>query len=331
MASTSRPAGGSGDRSAAGTGGPAGLAAGSRSLRWNRADNRSGPGRCHRRLRSHRFRTRRRARAGGRPTGRADAIRRSDRRPQDQHQRRGVRRRQSRRGDDRRPVGGGQARDGIIGEEGAAAPGRRTWVIDPVDGTYNFVSGLPAWCSALALLDGADLLLGAIFQQTTDELWIGGRDHPTTLNGVPLPPLRDRALGEVAISTYLHPTRVADVPLREGVLRSIAGAASVRIIGSGSVELAAVAAGRLGVWLHADTPSWDWLPGAAVVTAAGGVVDVFDHGGHRWYVAGPPTGVAQARAAVLGSSLTGRARPIRRTLRLPAVERHVDRSPQRHR
>ena len=35
--------------------------------------------------------------------------------------------------------------DGIIGEEGAAAPGRRTWVIDPVDGTYNFVSGLPAW------------------------------------------------------------------------------------------------------------------------------------------------------------------------------------------
>ena len=36
--------------------------------------------------------------------------------------------------------------DGVIGEEGAAAPGRRTWVIDPVDGTYNFVSGLPAWC-----------------------------------------------------------------------------------------------------------------------------------------------------------------------------------------
>jgi myo-inositol-1(or 4)-monophosphatase len=189
--------------------------------------------------------------------------------------------------------------DGIIGEEGAAAPGQRTWVIDPVDGTFNFVSGLPAWCSALALLDGDDLLLGAIFQQTTDELWIGGRDHPATLNGVPLTALPDRALAEVAISTYLHPSRVSDSPLREGVLRSIAGAASVRIIGSGSVELAAVAAGRLGVWLHVDTPSWDWYPGAAIVLAAGGVIDVFEHGGHQWFLAGPPTGVAQARAAVL--------------------------------
>ena len=192
--------------------------------------------------------------------------------------------------------------DGVIGEEGAAAPGRRTWVIDPVDGTYNFVSGLPAWCSALALLDGEQLLLGAIYQATTDELWIGGLDLPATLNGVPLPRMADRRLGEVAISTYLHPTRVGDLPLRDGLLRSIAGAASVRIIGSGSVELAAVAAGRLGVWLHADTPTWDWLPGAALVTSAGGVVDVFQHGGHRWHVAGPPTGVAEARAAVLGES-----------------------------
>lgn len=192
--------------------------------------------------------------------------------------------------------------DGVIGEEGAAAPGRRTWVIDPVDGTYNFVSGLPAWCSALALIDGDHLLLGAIYQPTTDELWIGGLDLPTTLNGVPVPQMLDRPLAELAISTYLHPTRVGDLPLRDGLLRSIAGAASVRIIGSGSVELAAVAASRLGVWLHADTPTWDWLPGAAIVSAAGGVIDIFHHGGHRWHVAGPPTGVEQARAAVLGTS-----------------------------
>ena len=192
--------------------------------------------------------------------------------------------------------------DGVIGEEGAAAPGRRTWVIDPVDGTFNFVSGLPAWCSALALLDSDGLLLGAIYQPTTDEMWLGGRDLPATLNGVPLPRLVDRPLREVAISTYLHPTRVQDLPLRDGLLRSIAGAASVRIIGSGSVELAAVAAGRLGVWLHADTPTWDWFPGAAIVSAAGGVVETFEYGGHRWHVAGPPTGVRDAKAAVTGSS-----------------------------
>src|SRR5664279_1114761 len=98
---------------------------------------------------------------------------------------------------------------------------------------------------------------------------------PSTLNGSELPALTDRSLSEVAISTYLHPTRVDDLPLRDG---------------------------RLGVWLHADTPSWDWLPGAAVVSGAGGVIDVFHHGGHRWHVAGPPTGVAQARAAVPGTT-----------------------------
>jgi myo-inositol-1(or 4)-monophosphatase len=177
---------------------------------------------------------------------------------------------------------------------------RKTSIIDPVDGTFNFVSGLPAWCSAIALLDGQTTLLGAVYQATTEELWVGGLDHPTTLNGQPLPRLVDRPLADVAISTYLHPTRVTDIELRDGLLRSIAAAASVRIIGSGSVELAAVAAGRLGVWLHADTLSWDWLPGAALVEHAGGHIEVFEHGGHRWHLAGPPTAVAQARETVLG-------------------------------
>ena len=66
--------------------------------------------------------------------------------------------------------------DGSSARRVRQRPGRRTWIIDPVDGTFNFVSGLPAWCSALALLDGEHLLLGAIYQATTDELWVGGRD-----------------------------------------------------------------------------------------------------------------------------------------------------------
>ncbi|GAA1997667.1 fructose-1,6-bisphosphatase/inositol monophosphatase family enzyme [Nakamurella flavida] len=189
--------------------------------------------------------------------------------------------------------------DGVVGEEGAAAPGRRTWIIDPVDGTYNFVSGLPAWCSALGLVDGDELLLGAVYQQTTGELWVGGPGHPTTLNGVPVPPVQDAELATISIATYLHPARLAEDAVREPILAAIGGAASVRIIGSGSIELAAVSAGRLGVWFHLDTLSWDWLPGAALITAAGGVVDVFHHNGHRYHMAGPPTAVAQVKRAVL--------------------------------
>jgi fructose-1,6-bisphosphatase/inositol monophosphatase family enzyme len=218
-------------------------------------------------------------------------------------------------------LGAERPADGIIGEEGAAAPGERTWVIDPVDGTYNFVSGLPAWCSALALtgtsgrpagtvpaaadraaidrvMDEA-LLLGAVYQATTDELWVGGPGRATTRNGLPVPAIRDASLAELSVVTWLHPGRLSDATLREPILGALAGAASLRVLGSGSVELAAVAAGRLGVWLHADTLIWDWLPGAALVRGAGGATDVIEHLGHRFFLAGPPTAVAQVRDAVL--------------------------------
>jgi myo-inositol-1(or 4)-monophosphatase len=190
--------------------------------------------------------------------------------------------------------------DGVQGEEGAASPGRRTWVIDPVDGTYNFVSGLPAWCSAIALTDGDELVLGAIYQPTTDEMWAGGPAIATTLNGGPLPPLLDRPLAEVSLATYLHPPRLNQSKLRDPLLRAVSGAAVLRIVGSGSIELASVAAGRIGVYLHANTHPWDWLPGAALVRGAGGVAEVFFAGGIRWHAAGNAQAVVDVRAAIEG-------------------------------
>ena len=189
--------------------------------------------------------------------------------------------------------------DGLIGEEGAAREGRRKWIIDPVDGTYNFVSGLPEWCSALALMDGEELLLGAVYQATTDELWLGGPGIPTTLNGRPVAALADASLHEISISTYLHPARLSRPELIGPLLRSIGGSAALRVLGSGSVELAAIAGARLGVWVHADTLSWDWFPGAALVQGVGGVTDVFEADGIRWHLAGPGTAVAEVKALLL--------------------------------
>lgn len=188
--------------------------------------------------------------------------------------------------------------DGVVGEEGAGSPGQRVWVIDPVDGTYNFVSGLPTWCSAVALRDGEELLLGAVYQPTTDELWLGGRGHRTTLNGVPVAELVDGPLAEVSLSTYLHPPRVGDSTIHGPLMRTLRQAATVRMLGSGSVELASVASGRLGVWLQPTTEQWDWLPGAALVLAAGGKAQVFEHLGQRWHVAGVPTAVDDVIATV---------------------------------
>jgi fructose-1,6-bisphosphatase/inositol monophosphatase family enzyme len=190
--------------------------------------------------------------------------------------------------------------DGIVGEEGTDVPGARTWFIDPVDGTYNFLSGLPIWCSALALHDADGPVLGAIYQQSAGELWLGGRDCPTTLNGSPLLPLADARLAEVSVATYLHPAYLdLDESLRVPLLRAMAGAATVRMLGSGSVEMAAVAAGRLGAWIHADTKPWDWWPGANLVLAVGGAAEIVEAHGHRWHIAGNKRAVAELVDLVL--------------------------------
>ncbi|MHA7126566.1 inositol monophosphatase family protein [Janibacter indicus] len=192
--------------------------------------------------------------------------------------------------------------DGIVGEEGAEATSTtgRTWVIDPVDGTYNFLSGLGTWCSALALRDGSGLVLGAVHQPAVEEAWIGGRDLPTRLNGTPVGQLADLPLAEVAMATYLHPAVLPDDSLREPWLAAVSGAATVRMFGSGSCDLAAVAAGRIGVWAQQSVPEWDWLPGAALVTAAGGRTEQVEVRGHVWSVAGRPTAVEQVIVALRG-------------------------------
>jgi fructose-1,6-bisphosphatase/inositol monophosphatase family enzyme len=179
--------------------------------------------------------------------------------------------------------------DGLVGEEGAAHPSLhrgRVWHIDPIDGTYNYASGIPIWCVALALVDDDGPVLGAVYHPDSDELWLGGREQQTTCNGEPVPSITDRPLAAVSLASYLHPATLPQDDIRVPLLRAIAPAATVRTIGSGSVELAWIAGGRLGGFLQYDTLSWDWLAGAALVRAAGGVAEVVPAHGHDWHLAG---------------------------------------------
>lgn len=190
--------------------------------------------------------------------------------------------------------------DGLLGEEGGSQVGStgREWVIDPVDGTFDFVHGLPWWCSAVGLRSAGETLLGAVYDAEGDRLWVGGIDEPTTLNGESLPVLGDRPLAELAVATYLHPPLFADDRLRTTWERVVGRAATVRILGSSSMELAAVADGRLGVWLHQSVQPWDWHPGAGLVIGAGGVTARVAAGGVEWSVAGPQRAVAEVVGAL---------------------------------
>ena len=190
-----------------------------------------------------------------------------------------------------------RAEDGLVGEEGTRRSGEgRTWYVDPVDGTYNFLSGIPYWCSAVGLADADGPLVGAVYAPALDELWVGGRDIGTTLNGVAVAELPDRPLAEVSVATYFHPRHMSDRARMTSWLSTTAAAATVRMLGSASVDLAGVAGGRLGVFLQANLYPWDWVPGAALVLGAGGVAQQVTVQDVRWQVAGNRQSVADAEA-----------------------------------
>ena len=191
--------------------------------------------------------------------------------------------------------------DGVLGEEGASRAGTsgRTWVIDPVDGTYNFVAGLDWWCSAVALLDGDDLVLGAVHHPASGRTFVGGPGRPTTVDGVPLAPLADRPLAGACLTTYLHPPSYAG-EVGAAFDRMVGGAATLRMLGSASMDATAVAQGSLHLRCQHSLPPWDELPGAALILGAGGVARRIEAAGVTWSAAGAPTAVADLEAALLG-------------------------------
>lgn len=190
--------------------------------------------------------------------------------------------------------------DGILGEEGSAKRGTsgRTWVIDPIDGTYNFTSGSDYWCSAIALVEGSPddperVILGAVHRIAGSTTWIGGPELPTTRTDprgtVTLAPLADADPGQLSVGTYLHSTMLSDGSVAAPWLAAAGKFATWRMLGSASVDLAGVAEGRLGAWYQHSVASWDWLPGHALVAGVGGADALVD----GWRIAGPDDVVAE--------------------------------------
>ncbi|MCM0622077.1 inositol monophosphatase family protein [Nocardioides bruguierae] len=195
--------------------------------------------------------------------------------------------------------------DGVLGEEGAtsASASGREWVIDPVDGTWNFVAGIPWWCSALALrtvgtTGATDVLLGAVHDPAQGRTFVGGPGVPTTVNGEPLPPLADVDLASSGVATYLHPT-FQHGPVGDAWRRAVSGVATIRALGSSSMDSTAVAEGRLGCQFQHSLPDWDRLPGAALVLGLGGAAALVQAGGRTWNITGAPRAVAEVEALLL--------------------------------
>lgn len=194
--------------------------------------------------------------------------------------------------------------DARLGEEegeSAGSSGRR-WTVDALDGTLNFVSGVPLFCCAVGLEDAAGGVAAAVLDPIRGELFSAARGEGARLDGKPLALGRARTLREAVVATYLHPGRPAAL---DG-LRAIAGAgAQARMLGTGSLELAWVAAGRLDAWAQVGPAPWDWLPGSVLVSQAGGAAAAVHDDADGWHVAAAPALHAELAHLLLQGS--GRA------------------------
>ncbi|WGW13150.1 inositol monophosphatase family protein [Saxibacter everestensis] len=192
--------------------------------------------------------------------------------------------------------------DAIVGEEGAnhAGTSGRSWVIDPVDGTYNFLAGSTYWCSAIALKDESGVILGAIYHPHDDLLWFGGPGMPTLRNGELLPAVADLPLSQLSAATYLHPALITEPDVAAPFMQAARRPATLRMFGSGSMDLAGVAEGRNGCWFQHSCPEWDWLPGKAIVEGVGGSTAQVEVNGRIWSIAGGSSAVRELSEALSG-------------------------------
>jgi len=165
--------------------------------------------------------------------------------------------------------------DDVLGEEygGAAFAGDRLWVVDPVDGTFNFMHALPVWCVSLAFMHRGEIEIGIIYNPDSNEMFTARRGRGAFLNGVKLAVSAGRhaaPLIEVGHSNRQPLTQYLDL-----IGRVFAAGCEFRRLGSGALGLAAVAAGRTDGYLELHINAWDVLAGMLLVREAGGWTNDF--------------------------------------------------------
>ncbi|RWA61270.1 inositol monophosphatase [Mesorhizobium sp. M4B.F.Ca.ET.190.01.1.1] len=163
--------------------------------------------------------------------------------------------------------------DGIVGEEHAAVAGTtgHVWVIDPIDGTANFVRGIPAWCVVIACASNGETVVGVIHEPSTGETFHGHRGGGAFVNGRPITASKAASLTEGSVGTGL--SNRANTEHVAVLIRQIMAEGGVFYRNaSGALMLAYAASGRLLGYVEEHMNAWDCLAGMLLVEEAGGTV-----------------------------------------------------------
>ncbi|RII37846.1 inositol monophosphatase [Pseudooceanicola sediminis] len=165
---------------------------------------------------------------------------------------------------------------GWLAEEGGEEPGEdptRRWIVDPLDGTTNFLHGLPHWAVSIGLEHKGQIIAGVVYDAAKDEMFLAEKGEGAWMNES-----RIRASGRIKMIESIYATGLpfagrADLPATlQDLARLLPACAGVRRWGAASLDMAYVAAGRYdGFWERRLKP-WDMAAGIVIVREAGGFI-----------------------------------------------------------
>jgi len=190
---------------------------------------------------------------------------------------------------------------GFIAEEsGNALAEKYNWIIDPLDGTTNFVHGVPPYSISIALKRDTEIVLGVVYEINLDECFYAWEDSPAYLNNEQIGVSTAENLDNSLLATgfpYSDFSRMkAYLAFFEYLMRNSRG---LRRLGSAAVDLAYVACGRFEAFYEYGLNPWDVAAGAFIVQQAGGKVSTFDGSGNAIFGKDILAGNAKIHAEML--------------------------------
>ncbi|MGQ9555130.1 MAG: inositol monophosphatase family protein [Anaerolineae bacterium] len=170
----------------------------------------------------------------------------------------------------------------ILSEEGSVSGNDSPycWIVDPIDGTTNYYRGLPFFSVSVAMAAGEELLVGAVYDPSRDEMFSAMRGQGAFLNGQPIHTTATAGLGECAFSLGMSYDALATYRMLKVGQKVVPLCACNRTLGSAALVLSYIACGRLDAYLHPLLYPWDAAAGALILREAGGIMT--DLWGNDW-------------------------------------------------
>lgn len=167
---------------------------------------------------------------------------------------------------------------GFVAEEGTGARRERyNWIIDPLDGTTNFVHGVPVWCTSIALADGTQPVLGVIHDPVSGETFTAALGCGAHLNGTSIRVSGVSQLSQSLLATgFPYDDFGREEPYLALFRELMRGTRGLRRLGSAALDMAWTAAGRFDAFYEYGLNPWDVAAGTILVREAGGQVSCFD-------------------------------------------------------